>query len=131
MATRQTLVAGTILAKVLDVVISSLRCFPSREERRHLLTILRSVQGPIQAQPHNQCSRVYEEDGFEGEVLYMERWDSEPEFERHVRSDLYRRILVALDFSRKPPEVVFDFVTTSKGMALIESLRCNPEQPNI
>lgn len=110
------------------MVTSTLRCFPSREERRHLLTILRSVQGPIQAQPHNQCSRVYEEDGFEGAVLYMERWDSQPEFERHIRSELYRRILAALDFSRKPPEVVFDFVTASKGMELIEDLRREPEQ---
>jgi hypothetical protein len=59
----------------------------------------------------------------------MERWDSEPEFERHIRSEIYRRILAALDFSSKPPEVVFDFVTTSKGMELIEALRREPEQP--
>jgi quinol monooxygenase YgiN len=58
----------------------------------------------------------------------MERWDSQPEFERHIRSELYRRILAALDFSRKPPEVVFDFVTASKGMELIEDLRREPEQ---
>jgi quinol monooxygenase YgiN len=96
-----------------------------------LLTILRSVQGPIEAQPHNQCCQVYEEDGFEGAVLYLERWDSEPEFERHVRSELYRRILAALEFSRKPPEVIFDYVTSTKGMELIEALRGEPDKPEL
>jgi|SRR6185369_14909052 quinol monooxygenase YgiN len=122
-------VPGTIPAKTANVVISTFRLFPSREERRHLLTILRSVQGPIKAQPHNQCCRVYEEDGFDGAVLYMERWDSEPEFERHVRSEAYRRILAVIEFSRKPPEIVFDYVTTSRGMDLIEALRGESNQP--
>ena len=128
---RSVFVTGTNLAKVTGVVISTLRFFPSREERRDVLTILRSVQGPIEAQPHNQCCRVYEEDGFEGAILYMERWDSEPEFERHVRSELYRRILAALDFSHKPPEVIFDFVTVTKGMDLIQAVRGEPEQSEI
>ena len=113
------------------MVVSTLRFFPSRNERRDVLRILRSVQGPVEAQPHNQCSRVYEEDGFEGAILYVERWDSEPEFERHVRSSLYRRILEALDFSHKPPEVLFDFVTATKGIDLIKALRGEPELPEM
>jgi len=112
-----------IPAKTADVVISTFRLFPSREERRHLLTLLRSVQGPIQTQPHNQACQMYEEDGFDGAVLYLERWSSETEFKRHVRSDVYRRILTAIELSRKPPEIVFDYVTSSRGIDLIEDLR--------
>src|SRR5215813_13115917 len=100
-----------------------LRLFPSRDERRHLLTILRSVQGPIQAQPHCRSCRIYEEDGFEQSVLYLERWDSGPDFERHVRSELYRRILAAVELSSKPPEITFDYASGTKGMELIEALR--------
>jgi quinol monooxygenase YgiN len=112
-----------IPAKTADVVISTFRLFPSREERRHLVTLLRSVQGPIQAQPHNQACQLYEEDGFDGAVLYLERWASEPELKRHVRSDVYRRILTAVELSHKPPEIVFDYVTSSRGIDLIEALR--------
>ena len=112
-----------IPAKTADVVISTFRLFPSREERRHLLTLLRSVQGPIQTQPQNQACQVYEEDGFEGAVLYLERWGSETEFKRHVRSDAYRRILTAVELSRKAPEIIFDYVTSSRGIDLIEALR--------
>ena len=62
-------------------------------------------------------------------ILYMERWDSEQDFERHVRSDLYRRILAAVEFSCKPPEIVFDYVNVSKGMELIEALRTPENYP--
>ena len=110
------------------MVVSTLRLFPSRDERRHVLSILRSVQGPIQAQPHCRSCRVYEEDGLEEAILYMERWDSEPEFERHIRSESYRRILAAVEFSRNPPEISFDFISSTKGMELIEALRQEQEQ---
>lgn len=119
--------AGTIPAQIVIVVISTLRIFPSRDERRQLLAILRSVQGPTLAQPHCQSCRVYEEDGFEHAILYIERWDSEAEFERHVRSELYRRILAAVEVSHKQPEISFDYVSHTRGMDLIEALRNKPE----
>ena len=105
------------------MVISTLRLFPSREERRHLLAILRSIQGPTLAQPHCLSCGLYEEDGFDEAVLYFERWDSEAEFERHVRSESYRRILAAIECSQKAPEIAFNFVNTSRGMDLINELR--------
>jgi quinol monooxygenase YgiN len=105
------------------VVISTIRIFPSRDERRQLLGILRSVQGPTQAQPHCQSCRIYEEDDSENSILYMERWDSEAEFERHVRSELYWRILAAVEFSRKAPEISFDYISITKGIDLVEALR--------
>ena len=118
---------GTILAKISSVVISTLRLFPSRDERHQLLAILHSVQGPTQVQPGCQSCRVYEENGLEGAILYMERWESEPAMERHVRSEVYRRILAAVEFSRKPPEIAFDFAATSRGIDLIEVLRSEGE----
>lgn len=85
------------------------------------------MQGPIQVQPHCQSCRIYEEDDLENAVLYMERWDSEAEFERHIRSELYRRILTGVEFSRKTPEIAFHYVSTTKGIGLVEALRCERE----
>ena len=112
-----------------SVVISTIRIFPSRDERRQVLGILRSVQGPTQVQPHCQSCRIYEEDDFENSILYMERWDSEAELERHIRSESYWRILGAVELSRKPPEISFDFVSATKGIALIEALRSEEGAP--
>jgi quinol monooxygenase YgiN len=114
---------GTNLARRLSVVLSLLRLFPSREQRRQVLGILRSVQGPTQAQPHCLDCQVYEEDNCEGAVLFLERWDSEPELQRHVRSELYRRILEAVELSRSSPEVSFYSVSAARGLEWVETLR--------
>ena len=105
------------------VVISTLRIFPAREQRRQLLGILRSVQGPTRVQPHCLSCRLYEEDGSEEAVLYLELWDSKPEFQSHVRSDLYRRVLAAVELSCAAPEFAFHDVSATKGLELVEELR--------
>jgi quinol monooxygenase YgiN len=81
---------GAILAIASYAVISILRLFPSREQRRQLLGILRSVQRPAQAELQCLSRRLYDEDGYDEAVLYLERWDSQEDFQTHVRSDLYR-----------------------------------------
>lgn len=105
------------------MVISLLRLFPVREQRRQLLALLRSLQGPTQAQPHCRTCRLYEEDGADEALLYLEEWDSKQELERHVRSAAYRRLLEAMDLSRACPELSFHLVTETHGMELVQSLR--------
>ena len=67
--------------------------------------------------------RLYEEDGSEETVLYVEQWESEEDLQRHIRSDLYRRILEAMELSCRSPEVAFHSVSATAGMELIEALR--------
>ena len=107
--------------------LSTLRIFPTREKRRQVLGLLRSVQGPTQAEPHCLACRIYEEDGYQEAILYLEWWDSEERFEGHVTSDLYRRVLEAMELSRIPPEMSFHRVAETRGMELIEALRGSKE----
>ena len=92
-----------------------------------MLGVLRSVQGPTQAQAHCLSCRLFEEDGIDEAIFYMERWDSESELNRHVSSELYRRILAAVELSRTPPEIAFHYIKETKGMDLIETLRKCPQ----
>jgi quinol monooxygenase YgiN len=105
------------------VILSKLRLFPAPEQRRQVLATLRSVQGPTQAEPSCAASQVYEEDGPEAAILYVEEWKSESEFRDHVRSELYRRILAAIDLSKSAPEVCFYNVSNVQGLELIQQLR--------
>jgi quinol monooxygenase YgiN len=125
-----------VLALSSHMVVSTLRLFPTREHRKHVLSALRSVQGPTQTKSHCLGSHLLEEDGNEEAIMYMERWDSEPEFHRHVRSDLYRWILIASELSRTQPEFNYYSVNVLQGMDLIEDLRSRqleqaPEPPKL
>jgi quinol monooxygenase YgiN len=105
------------------VLISKLRLFPSAEQRQQVLATLRSVQGPTQVKPHCLASQVYEESSQMESVLYLEEWASEPEFREHVRSELYRRILAAIDLSSTPPELCFYQISAVQGLDLVEQIR--------
>lgn len=105
------------------MVISTLRLFPSQEQRRDVLTALRSVQGPTRSLSHCLCCQLLEEDGHQEGILYIQQWDSEEELNRHIRSDLYGRILGIAELSRIPPEFHFHYVEKSRQLDLIEALR--------
>ena len=105
------------------MVIASFRLFPAREKRRQLLSILRAIQGPTKVRPHCVSCQVYEEDGYDEAILYLEQWDSETEFQRHARSDQYRQVLEAVELSRRTPEILFHQVSQTRSMDLLEELR--------
>jgi quinol monooxygenase YgiN len=105
------------------VILSKLRLFPATEQRQQLLAALRSVLGPTQAKPSCLAAQVYEEDGYPTAVLYLEEWDSEPEFRAHVRSELYRRVLASIDLSKSVPELCFYQVSARQGLELVQQIR--------
>jgi len=59
-------------------------------------------------------------------VRYTEQWESEEALHEHIRSELYRRILAALELSKHQPEVTFYFCSEAKGLEVIEAARQNP-----
>lgn len=105
------------------MILSRLRLFPAAQQRRQVLATLRSVQGPTQAEPSCSASQVYEEDGLEAAILYVEEWQSEPEFREHVGSELYRRILAAIDLSKSAPEISFCHISKVQGLELVQQIR--------
>jgi quinol monooxygenase YgiN len=60
----------------------------------------------------------------EGNVVILEeRWASEEDLERHVRSQDYRQLLLIMELAKTSPEVRFDTVSSSTGFETIEKIR--------
>ena len=110
------------------MILSKLRLFPSPKKRPQVLAALLSVQEPTQVKPGCLASQVYEEVGQNGAILYLEEWESEQEFRQHVRSELYRRILAAVDMSHSAPETCFYMVSSVHGLELIQQIRSSPHE---
>jgi hypothetical protein len=55
--------------------------------------------------------------------VLVERWESDAALEAHLRSEAYRRVLAAIELSGGPPEVCFDYVSTTEGINRIERAR--------
>ena len=105
------------------MVVGTLRILPRSNRRAEVLEILRSVQGPVLAQPGCAECRIYEEQGPEAAVVLLERWESPAALETHLRSETYRRILGAIELSGDRPDIRFEHVSASEGIELIERSR--------
>ncbi len=114
---------GDARAYLQGVVIGTIRIPLSLGRRAAVLDVLRSIQGPVSAQPGCVGCHIYEEEDPEQAVILVERWESEADLEEHIRSEAYRRILNSIELSGRPPEVRFDYVSSSKGLELVERLR--------
>jgi quinol monooxygenase YgiN len=105
------------------MVLGTVRILPPPDRRASVIEVLRSVQGLVQAQPGCLACDIYEEQSAESAIVLLERWDSEEALEAHLRSDLYRRVLAAVELSGSQPDIRFEHVSSSEGIELIERLR--------
>jgi quinol monooxygenase YgiN len=105
------------------MIIGTVRILPPPNRRNDVLEVLRSVQGPVRAQPGCAACDLYEEQSPEAAIVFIERWESEASLDTHLRSEMYRRILGALELSGDPPDVRFEHVSSCEGMEVIERSR--------
>jgi quinol monooxygenase YgiN len=105
------------------MIVGTLRILPAPDRRADVIEVFRAIQGPVLAQPGCIACHIYEEQGPESAVVLVERWESQVALEAHLRSENYRRILGAIELSGTPPEVQFDYVSSTNGMGLIERSR--------
>ena len=105
------------------MIVGTLKILPAPDRRAEILEVFRAIQGPVLAQPGCAACHIYEEQGPEHAIVIVERWESQAALEAHLRSEIYRRILSAVELSGGPPEVCFDSVSSSEGMELIERSR--------
>lgn len=111
------------------MIVGTLRILPAPERVAQVLEVFRAVQEPVLTQPGCLACHVYEEQGPEPAVVLVERWESEAALQAHIRTESYRRILGAIELSGAPPEICFDYVSTTAGMELIEQSRAPERKP--
>ena len=73
------------------MIIGTVRILPTPGRHDAVIEVLRSVQGPVRAQPGCVACDVFDEQGPEPAVVLLERWETQKAFEDHLRSDSYRR----------------------------------------
>lgn len=110
------------------MVFSIIRLFPSIKQRAQVIELLRSVQDLTRPCPGCLGSWFSEEDILHNHIRYAEQWESEEALYEHIRSDLYRRLLAAMELSKHPPEVTFYYCSQTKGLEVVEAARRQAKQ---
>jgi len=83
-----------------NVIFSVIGLSPSLKNRGQLLEILRSVVDLTRPRPGCVGCWLSEEEFLHNHVLYAEQWETEEALHEHIRSDLYLRLLSAIELSQ-------------------------------
>jgi quinol monooxygenase YgiN len=122
---------GTHIDLLEDIMIISLLKITSLSKKRDaVFDILQSVIDCTRGLPGCLGSTYYEEGKKEGTVLYVEKWATKEALHRHIRSDLYQRLISVMELAVESPEIRFHEVSQSMGMELVETLRSDISVPD-
>jgi quinol monooxygenase YgiN len=105
------------------MIIGTVRLLPRLDQRDAVVEVLRSIQGPVRAQPGCLACDVFEEQGPEPSVVLLERWENDEALAAHLRSESYRRILGAVELAGSQPDIRFERVSATEGLELVERIR--------
>jgi quinol monooxygenase YgiN len=89
----------------------------------HAVRLLLSVKGDILTKRGCHTCDVAREAADEGVVHYREAWESGMAFREHVRSEEFRRVLIAMDLSCEEPQIMVGTLSGHSGMAYLRNLR--------
>jgi quinol monooxygenase YgiN len=105
------------------MIIESLGLVARRDSRRELRAALSFLLGPTRVESGCVACHLYQDvtdpNHFRLECL----WSTEADFLRHLRSDIYRQVLILMELSAEPPRVQFHHVADTHGLELVHATR--------
>ena len=113
----------------LSLAICSIEMRFDPRDVDHAIRLLLSVRGSIQAKRGCRVCEVGMGASDPGLVQCREEWETEEVFHRHVRSEEFRRVLIALDLCCEEPRIAVGNMSDRTGMADLLKLRENVAIP--
>jgi quinol monooxygenase YgiN len=92
-------------------------------QREGLLEALRSLLSPTPVEPGCERCQLFEDIEARGAFTLVEEWATSADFDRRLRSEAYRWLLLLMEQSVAPPEVRFELVSYTRGMEAIHAAR--------
>ncbi|UCG06940.1 MAG: antibiotic biosynthesis monooxygenase [Desulfobacterales bacterium] len=108
------------------MIIASLKVKVSPENHQDALKTVRSMIGPTRVKPGCKGIVFCQDTDDPDTMILIERWHTRKDFEDHIRSDEYRRILALIDLSTEPPEIQLNQISQTEGLEAIEGIRAKP-----
>lgn len=97
-------------------------------KQQAVIDILMSVGIITRVKPGCIYCGIYEEHNHGQNIIYIEKWETKEDMHKHVQSNLYLRILNAIELAAEPPEVCFHEDSGSSGIELIGFLRTTKDE---
>ena len=104
------------------MVLVSIRLQVPLHKQAEIVNTIHSFMGPTSVEPGCLSIRCLQDTTNEGSIVVEERWRSQEDLERHIKSSDYRAFLSVLEAAAKKPVVEFHSVSKTRGMEMIQEL---------
>jgi quinol monooxygenase YgiN len=105
------------------MITFTLRVVVPTAKRRELAKSVGALLARTRVQPGCMGARLYADTEDPNAFALIEAWESRPELDRYLASDVYKTIIAVMESSTAPPEVRFDSVQCSAGMEVFAQAR--------
>lgn len=105
------------------MILATVRMAILPQKRDEALKILRLTAEECGIQPSCLSCRIYEDVQEHGVLMFEERWRSQEDLERHLRSDEYYKVLLVMEMALEQPNIRFDTISESTGIETVEKAR--------
>lgn len=105
--------------------VATLRFTMQPDKKVDAMSVLNTLCSQAEIMPGCQLCQLYGNIGLDNsddEILLIERWDTKKHMEKHILSPIFQQLIEIIDFSVNPPELVFDQVSATAGIELVEDL---------
>jgi quinol monooxygenase YgiN len=103
----------------MGTVRSSIRMLIPLNKQSEALEILEAVHARIQSNPNCICTHLYRGVDDARAIMVEERWASDEDLTQNLRSEVFQKILLVIEMSEEPPEIIFDVISKSAGIEKI------------
>jgi quinol monooxygenase YgiN len=109
--------------KPLCQIHATIRMHIPAQNRHQALAILHPIIEMTSLDPGCISCRLYQGVKDEQALLLEQRWASEEDLQRHLRSQRFHTILLVVEMASEVPEIRFDTVSHSHGIDVVEQVR--------
>lgn len=86
------------------------------------LGVLRSLLGPVRAEPGCIATRLLKDVDDDCELTWVEEWRSVEDFQLHLGDVAFRRIVAVIETASSRPIVEIDEIASRRGFELVEEI---------
>ena len=104
------------------MVIVTLRLKVSPKKRWDVMKTIHALTGPTSVQSGCLHCACYSNTQNDDELFLLERWKTNKDLEKHIRSDEFKKILAATEAVTMPPEISFYETDSIKGIEVVEDI---------
>jgi quinol monooxygenase YgiN len=105
------------------MIITTIRMTVPHEKRQEMLQTVSTLTGSVRKERGCRACDFYMDTENADAFLLMEEWDTQEDFDRHVRASAFSALLGALTLLYERPDVRINAVADRSGMEKIKAVR--------